>query len=88
MDEVKGRWVDELPHVLWAYAPRLGDQLERPLFDDIKVVIPLETRFPTMRTNQFNSNKNEQFLSTSLDLVEERREVTIVQLVYYQQKLR
>ena len=41
-----------------------------------------------MRSNQFDSSKNEQLLSNSLDLEEERREVTIVRLAHYQQKLR
>ena len=41
-----------------------------------------------MRPNQFNISGNEQLLSTSLDLVEERKEVAMVQLTHYQQKLR
>ena len=40
-----------------------------------------------MRSNQFDSSKNEQLLSNSLDLEEERREVTTVRLAHYQQKL-
>ena len=53
-----------------------------------EVVIPLETGLPTMRTDQFDSSKSEQLLSNSLDLTEERREVAIVKLAQYQQKLR
>ena len=33
LDDAKGKWVEELPHVLWiASEPRLADLLERPLF--------------------------------------------------------
>ena len=41
-----------------------------------------------MRSGQFDSSSTEHLLSTSLDLAEERREVAIVKLSQYQQKLR
>ena len=41
-----------------------------------------------MRSGQFDSSSTEHLLSTSLDLVEERREVATVKLSQYQQKLR
>ena len=52
-----------------------------------KVVIPLETGFPTTRTSSFNPKDNDEQLTRSLDLIEEKRENAIVQLAYYQQKL-
>ena len=53
-----------------------------------KVVIPLENGFPTIRTNTFTLDENDELLKKSLDLVEERRENAIVQLAYYQHKLK
>ena len=53
-----------------------------------EVVIPFETRFLTLRTSQFGAYENDQLLLACLDLVGERREVAIVQLAYYQQKLK
>ena len=53
-----------------------------------KAVIPLENGFPTLRTCMFTSNGNEKLLKKSLDLVEERRENAMVQLAYYQHKLK
>lgn len=52
-----------------------------------KVVIPLETGFPTLRTSLFDPDNNDQSLQESLDLIDEQREVAMVQLVHYQQKL-
>lgn len=49
-----------------------------------EAVIPLKTGLPTMRTDQFDSSKNEQLLSKSLDLAEEQREVATVKLAQYQ----
>ena len=53
-----------------------------------KAVIPLETGFPTLRTNAFTPDGNDGLLKKSLDLIEERRESTMVQLAYYQHKLK
>ena len=43
-----------------------------------EVVIPLETRFLMLSTSLFDPDKNDQLLQNSLDLVDERREVTMV----------
>ena len=54
LDEAKGKWVDELLHVLWAYCTTLRRLTgETPFFMkyDSEAVIPLETGFPMMRTN-------------------------------------
>ena len=53
-----------------------------------EVVISLENGFPTIRANTFTSDENDELLKKSLDLVEERRENAIVQLAYYQHKLK
>ena len=53
-----------------------------------EAVIPLETSFPTLRTSAFTSNGNDGLLEKSLDLIEERRENAMVQMAYYQHKLK
>ena len=53
-----------------------------------ETVIPLENGFPTMRTNTFTSDDNDELLKKSLDLVEERRENAMVQLACYQHKFK
>ena len=54
----------------------------------VKAVISLETGFPTLKTNSFTSSNNDELLGKSLDLIEERRENALVQLAYYQHKLK
>ena len=54
----------------------------------VEAIIPVETSFPTLRTQSFNPNDNEKLLEKSLDLIEERRESAMVQLAYYQHKLK
>ena len=53
-----------------------------------EVVIPLENGFPTMRTSTFTSDGNDELLKKNLDLIEEWRENDMVQLAYYQHKLK
>ena len=53
-----------------------------------EAVIPLETGFPTSRTSSFNPRDNDEQLTKTLDLIEEKKENAMVQLAYYQQKLK
>ena len=53
-----------------------------------EAVIPLEANFVTLRTNFFTPGGNDELLGESLDLIEERREKAMIQLVYYHQKLK
>ena len=91
LDDAKGRWVEELPHVLWTYRTTLQRSIEETPFSmsyGAEAVIPLETGFPTLRTQSFNSSNNDELLERSLHHIEERRESVTVQLVYYQHKLK
>ena len=53
-----------------------------------EAVIPLETNLPTLKTSSFCPSGNNELLDKSLDLIEERRERAMVQLAYYQHKLK
>ena len=48
-----------------------------------EAIIPLETGFPTSRTSSFNPRDNDEKMTKSLDLIEEKREKAMVQLAYY-----
>ena len=90
LDDAKGRWVEELSHVLWAYRTTPRRSTGETIFSmyyGAEVVIPIETGFPTLRTQSFNPSDNDELLERSLDLIEERRESAMVQLTYYQHKL-
>ena len=53
-----------------------------------ETVIPLETGFQTLRMSSFTSGNNNGLLEKRLDLIKERRENVMVQLTYYQHKLK
>ena len=75
---MQGKWMDELPHVLWTYwttPSRLTGETPFLMTYGAEVVIPLETGFPTSRTNLFTPDNNDNLLEKSLDLIEERRKI-------------
>jgi len=53
-----------------------------------EAVFPLEIGFPTLRTSSFTPSNDDELLGKSLDLIEEQRENFMVQLAYYQYKLK
>ena len=77
--------------MLWTYrtTPRksTGETPFSMTYGD-EAVIPLETGFLTTRTSSFNPKDNDEQLTRNLDLIEEKRENAMVQLAYYQQKLK
>ena len=81
LDDAKGKWVEELSHVLWTYrtTPRKSTG-ETPfsMTYEVEAVIPLENGFPMMRTSTFTSDENDELLKMNLDLLEERRENAMV----------
>ena len=83
--------MEELLHVIWTYrtTPRRSPG-ETPfsMTYEAEVVIPMGTRFPTLRTSSFTPSGNDELLEKSLDLIEQQRENAMVQLAYYQHKLK
>ena len=73
LDDAKGRWVEELPHILWTYqtTPRRSTG-ETPfsMSYGAEAIIPIETGFLTLRTQSFNPNNNDKLLERSLDLID------------------
>ena len=83
--------MEELPYVLWTYRTTPRRSTEETPFSityGAEAVIPLETSFPVSRTSSFNLGNNDEQLKKSLDLIEDKRENVMVQLAYYQQKLK
>ena len=91
LDDAKGRWVEELAHVLWTYRTTPHRSMGETPFSmayGAEAVILLEINFPTQRITAFNPIANNSLLEKSLDLLEEKRERAMVHLAYYQQKLK
>ena len=91
MDDAKGRWVEELPHVLWTYQTtprRLTGKTPFSMTYGAEAVLPLETSFPMLRTGTFTPSNSDKLLGKCLDLIKEKRENAMIQLAYYHHKLK
>ena len=49
-----------------------------------EAIIPLEVGLPTIRTEAYDTNHNEEVLALDLDLADERRENALIQMADYQ----
>ncbi|RDX97624.1 hypothetical protein CR513_19579, partial [Mucuna pruriens] len=81
LKEAKGRWVEELPQVLWFYHTTPHSSTNKTPFRltfSIEAVIPVEIREPSPRTVLFRPVENEDEISVNLDLLQEACEVAQV----------
>uniref|UniRef100_A0A2N9HX21 Uncharacterized protein n=1 Tax=Fagus sylvatica TaxID=28930 RepID=A0A2N9HX21_FAGSY len=91
LEDAKGRWVEELPNVLWTFrtTPRRSmGETPFSLAYGSEAVIPLEISLPTLRTSEWEPTRNDLAQSQALDLLEERREQAMIRLASYQQQLK
>uniref|UniRef100_A0A2N9FB78 Integrase catalytic domain-containing protein n=1 Tax=Fagus sylvatica TaxID=28930 RepID=A0A2N9FB78_FAGSY len=91
LETAKGNWVEELPSVLWTHRTTVRKSTgETPfaLAFGVEVVIPLEVGMPTTRMTEFVVETNEENLRRDLDLLEERRDLAMVRLASYQQRMK
>nr|GEV59537.1 reverse transcriptase domain-containing protein [Tanacetum cinerariifolium] len=77
LGEGNKNWVEELPHILWAYRTMIKSSHGDTPFSltyGTKAIIPTEIRMPTYRTAAVDVVNNDEELRLNLDLLEERRE--------------
>ena len=90
LEQVKGKWVEELQNVLWAYrtTPHVfTGETPFSMTYGVEAVIPLEVGLPMICSEYFDSVVNEAAQATELDLSEERRELVLIHLAIYQNRL-
>ena len=90
LEKAKGKWVKELPNVLWAYQITLRkatNETPYSLTFGFEAIIPLEVGLPTIQTEAYDANHNKEVLAQDLDLVEEIRENALIQMDDYQKQL-
>ncbi|XP_028121539.1 uncharacterized protein LOC114318779 [Camellia sinensis] len=88
LEKAKGKWVKELPNVLWAYrtTPRRSTgETPYSLTYGMKAIIPLEVGLFTIRSEIFEPAKNDEVIAQALDLTEKRKEAVLIRLAAYQQ---
>ena len=82
LEGTKGRWVEELPNILWAYWTTLRRSMGETSFSityGMKMVILAKVNLCSARVSEFALTENNK-------LLEEYRELATIRLVKYQQK--
>ena len=80
LDSAKGKWVDELPGVLWAYRTttrRPTDISPFVLTYGMEAIVPTEISMPTLRTD-ITEQSNTESVIKDLDMANELREAAAV----------
>ncbi|RVW30441.1 hypothetical protein CK203_090815 [Vitis vinifera] len=88
-EQAKGKWVEELPGVLWAYRTTPGRPTGNTPFAltyGMDAVIPTEIGLPTIRTDAAKQKDANTELGRNLDWADEVRESASIRMADYQQR--
>ncbi|CAL8168130.1 unnamed protein product [Prunus armeniaca] len=91
LEGAEGKWVDELPGVLWAYrTTKLRSTGETPfsLTYGTEAIIPPHVTVPSIGIEVGSIEQNSEQMRLNLDLLEGKREKAIVRVASYQQRLK
>ena len=75
LEDLKGKWVEYLPEVLWAYRTTHKSATRETLFTlafGIEAVAPVEVGLESPRVKFANAERNEETLRLNLNLLEEK----------------
>ncbi|RVW52865.1 hypothetical protein CK203_089636 [Vitis vinifera] len=89
LEQAKGKWVEELPGVLWAYQSTLGRPTGKTPFAlayGMAAFIPTEIGLPTIRTEAGQQDDANAELGRNLDWADEVRETASIRMADYQQR--
>ena len=85
LHSTKGKWVDELPGVLWAYRITSRKPIRMLPFAftyEMEAIIPTEIRMPTLRI-RIPEEANAEAVIKDLDMENELHEATAVRIASY-----
>jgi hypothetical protein len=91
LEEAKGRWVEELPTILWTFRTTSQSSTGETPFSltyGVEAVIPLEVGLPTLRSEEYDQENNELMLAKDFDLAQECRDLAMIRLAFYQGDLK
>ena len=89
LEDLKGKWVEYLPEVLWAYnTTRKSATQETPfaLAFGTEAVAPVEVGLKSLRIELATVEHNDEALCLNLDLLDEKREQVLRRTEDYQRK--
>ena len=88
LQSAKGKWVDELPRVLWAYKTTNRKLTGMSLFAltyEIEAIIPIEIGMPTLRI-RIPKEANSEVVTKDMDKADELSEAAAMRIASYKQR--
>ena len=89
LENLKGKWVEYLPEVLWADRTTHKSATQETPFGlafGVEAVAPVEVRLKSQRVEFANVEHNKEILHLNLDLPEEKREQVLWRAEDYRRK--
>ena len=89
LEDLKGKWVEYLPEVLWAYRTTCKSATQETPFAlafSTELVDPIEVGLKSLRIELVSTEHNEEVLRLNLDLVEEKHEQVLKHMKDYHRK--
>ena len=89
LEDHKGKWMEYLPEVLWAYRTTRKSAIQETPFAlafGTKAVAPVEVGLKSLKVKFANAERNEETLRMNLDLLEEKHEQSLKRAEDYQRK--
>ena len=89
LEDLKGKWVEYLPEVLWAYMTTHKSATQETPFAlafGTEAVAPVEVRLKSPRIELAAVERNDEALRLNLDLLDEKREQVLRRTEDYQSK--
>lgn len=90
LEGANGKWIKELPNVLWAYRMTLRRSTGETLYSltyGAEAVILVKISLSSMRVLYFSPTVNDELMTKQLDLLEEHRKMATILLANYQQQM-
>ena len=90
LEDLKGKWVEYLPEVLWAYKTTCKSATQETPFTlafSTEAVAPVEVGVRSPRIEFASTEGNEEALRLNLDLLEEKREQALKHAEDYHRKI-
>ena len=90
LEDLKGKWVEYLPEVLWAYKTTQKSATRETLFAlafRTEAVAPVEVGLKSPRIELATVEHNDEALRLNLDLLDEKREQVLRRTEDYQRKM-
>ena len=88
LEDLKGRWVDELPEVLWAYKTITITPTKETLFSllyDYKAMVPVEIGMTSLKRELYNQEENHILQRREFNFLDQKRGDSQLRVAAYQQ---